>query len=212
MQTLADFRFDGLAALRWAITAPNGYPSLEQAIASLTVFIAPQTVAQTAGNIFRLARGGPRRTFDDPKRPTLMWDDNEGPHLAFRAAGGPPVKGRHLHLNHIYNGGSVGLLTNLRNLCLTPSFLTKLTDSEPRIMTLLKRRAFVLYGFAPEGEPIVDSYDNLDWAKTLLPVPNLHQSLSDALYNTKGSITLAVRRLGWCFNDFAGDPFHPAVD
>jgi hypothetical protein len=210
MRTLAEFGFDGLEALRWVVTTPNGYPSLEQAVASLTLFVSPDTVAQTTGNIFQMARGSPRRTFDDPDRPTVMWDDNEGPHCALKAAGGPPVTGRHLHLNHLY-GGQVQCFTDLRSLCLTPSFLTKLTDSEPRITALLKRRAFEIFdGFAPEGEPTAAGYEGLVWAPPLPAVRDLESVLSDRLRHTSNSIAIAVRHFGWRFNGFSGDPWRTA--
>lgn len=206
MRTLAEFGFDGLEALRWVVTAQTGYPSLDQAVASLAVFVSPDTVAQTRSRIFQMARGTPRRKFDDPDQPTFMRDDNEGPHCALKAAGGPPMAGRHLHLNHLY-GKRLEFFTDLRSFCVTPSFLTKLTDSEPRITALLKRRAFKLYGFAPEGVPAAQGYEDLDWAPPLPAVSNLEVVLSDQLRGTRGSIAIAVRHFGWCFNGFEGDPW-----
>jgi hypothetical protein len=139
-----------------------------------------------------------------------MRDDNAGAHIVFSAASDIRILGRHLNLNHLYGGDSVELFTNLRNLCITPSFLAKLTDGNRSIVQLLRRRAFVLYGFAPEGEPMADGYDDLDWSPTLPPVPDLQARLSQMLRNSNGHTARAVRRLGWCFNNFAGDPFAEA--
>jgi hypothetical protein len=176
-------------------------------VASLAVFVSPDTVAETKGNIFQMARGKPRRKFDDPDRPKFMKDDNEGPHCAFKAAGGPPVTGRHLHLNHLY-GGHVEFFTDLRSFCMTPSFLTKLTDSEPHITSLLKRRAFKLYGFAPEGEPTAAGYEGLVWAPPLPAVRGLESVLSDRLRHAASSTAIAVRHFGWRYNGFAGNPWN----
>ena len=206
MRTLKDFGYDGLQALRWTITTQNGYPSLEQAMASLAIFVSPDTVAQTTSNIFRMARGGPRRRFDDPDDPTIMWDDNEGPQVALKAAGGPPVQRQHLHLNHLY-GSSVEFFTNLRSFCVTPSFLQKLTDSEPNILALLRRRAFVLFGFAPNGEPSADGYGDLEWAPPMLPVAKLEATLSKTLSHLNSSTAKSIRQFGWCFNEFSGNPW-----
>jgi hypothetical protein len=206
MRTLEDFGYDGLAALRWAITIQNGYPSLEQAVASLALFVSQDTVAQTTHNIFRMARGGRRRTFDAADQPTIMWDDNEGPHVALKAAGGPPVERRHLELNHLY-GASVEFFTDLRSFCITPSFLKKLTDSDPRILALLRRRAFVLYEFAPMGEPSTDGYEELKWAPTLPPVMHLRSRLESMIAHRNSSAARSVRQFGWCFNEFGGNPW-----
>ncbi len=51
VRTLRDFGYDGLAALRWAITIKNGYPSLEQAVASLAfccLQISPRKLRATS--------------------------------------------------------------------------------------------------------------------------------------------------------------------
>jgi hypothetical protein len=89
----------------------------------------------------------------------------------------------------------------------TPAFLTKVTDAEPRILALLKRRVFELYNFAPDGEPTVHGYEHLVWAPPLPPVARFESVLSDRLCNANGSISIAVRKFGWCFNGFAGDPW-----
>jgi hypothetical protein len=207
MRTFADFGFHGLDALQWSVTAPNGYPSLEQAVASLAVFISPHTVAQTKGRLFQMARGGTRRCFDNPDQPTVMWDDNEGPHCALQAAGWPTsVKGRHIQLNHLYGKG-VEFFTDLRSFCVTPLFLGKLTDNGSPLVGLLRRRAFELYGFAPRGEPTGKGYAGLVWAPPLPSVIDLESVLSNKLRNTRGSIAAAVRQFGWCFNSFSGDPW-----
>jgi hypothetical protein len=210
MRTLADFGFNGLDALRWTVTAPNGYPRLEQAVASLAVFVSPDTLAQTKGNIFQMARGGRRRQFDNPDRPTIMWDDNAGPHCALKGAGLPTaVKGQHLQLNHLY-GKRVEFFTDLRSICVTPTFLGSTTEDQQPVaglLRLLKRRAFELYEFAPEGEPAAEGYGDLEWAPTLPAIPDLQSVLSNRLRNTRGHIATAVRRFGWHYNGFAGDPW-----
>jgi hypothetical protein len=208
MLTLKEFGYDGLAALRWTLTIQNGYPSLEQAVAALALFLHPETVAQTSGNIFRMARNGRhRRTFDDADQPTVMWDDNAGPHVALKAAGAPAMERHHLELNHLY-GAKVDCFTELRSFCITPSFLKKLTDSEPRILVLLRRRSFVLYDFAPMGEPSADGYEDLEWAPPLPPVKDLSSTLSGMLAHLESNHTArSVRQFGWCFNQFSGNPW-----
>lgn len=57
--TLAEFGFDGQAALS-ALIAASKYETIAQAVASLTVFTHPDTVAQTGGKaLFPTIRGVP---------------------------------------------------------------------------------------------------------------------------------------------------------
>jgi hypothetical protein len=144
-------QFDGRAALIRVIEQSD-YGTLAQAVASLTVFAQPDTVAQTEGrNVFRSVRRrqqGDVGTFADVAGcdGRVMRDDNRSSAVAFEWAQG--IRERpDVQANHVWSRSQdVAAYTSLANLCLTPAFLAKLTDTDESIRTLLRYRAFDLFG------------------------------------------------------------------
>src|SRR5687767_10213482 len=131
------------------------YRSLPQAVASLTAFAHPDTVAQTnRQNVFRVVRLRQQRdrgTFAEIAGcdGRVMLDDNRAPAVAFEWAHG--IRERpDVQANHIWSRSQdVAAYTSLANLCLTPAFLSKLTDTDGMISALLRYRAYDLFGYWP---------------------------------------------------------------
>ncbi len=130
-QTLLDFSLDGFTAFE-ALIASSRYKTLSQAIASLTLFSHPETVRQTGcKSIFRTIRG-PRTPgeYTDWNGKRVMLDDNKSASDAFKWAHGITAKPKDLQFNHIYTcSKDVDAYTSLANICVTPAFIAKLTDS-----------------------------------------------------------------------------------
>lgn len=140
----------------------------------------------------------------------MGFDDNEAAHHAFRWSNAGMPRWRDVQLNHIWpRSGDSSCFTAPANLCAAPSFLAKLTDHDPSIAALLRRRAFALYGWVPSGEsapPTPPGYTDLTWAEPLAPTPNLEQVLRARL-NAQPMSTAArtARDIGWAFSGFAPD-------
>lgn len=210
--TLRDYSLDGRKALR-EILQSSSYGSFLQTVASLTAFSHPQTVAQTKNqNLFRMVRNMKRRSEpDDAKK--VVYDDNAGPHMAFIVANQlKTIAGeRDLQLNHIWDGltRDVRYYTSLANLCVTPSFLAKLTDYSPEVQALLRFRAFELYGWHPleSQHPTKPSgYDSLAWAAPLDPVFDLEKRFRKHMRTKlKNRVVVSVRRYGWLFSNWQHD-------
>lgn len=112
-----------------------------------------------------------------------------------------------MQFNHVWQTASdVETYTSLANICVTPSFLAKLTDTDPEIAGVLRYRASELYGFAPCGpvsEPV--GYRSLQWAELMPPVVDVESVLRAALRERRGRTAECARRLGWLFSNFAPD-------
>jgi hypothetical protein len=209
-RTMADFDFDGQAALT-ALVAASRYGSIAQAIASLTVFSHPKTVEQTGGRaLFRSIRGTPGK-YGEIEGQRVLFDDNRSPTAAFLWSNGLGRRGRDTQFNHIYAvSDDVDAYTALPNICMTPAFLAKLTDTNAEVRALLAYRSFDLYGwrprnFAPPERP--ESYASLAWAAPLPPVPDLRQRLLRVMARKpKDRTVLAAQRLGWLFEPAAEMP------
>ncbi|MBP2315531.1 hypothetical protein [Azospirillum soli] len=227
--TLAEHNFDGLAALK-AVVSGTHYGNLPAAVAALTVFPSKEAVAQTRNlNVFRMWRHGAKRRDFCEDDSSLMNDDNAGPHLLFTTANVIQViqedgetkrltslLGRNLALNHIYAGDEgdveqqILCFTNLANLCVSPAFLSRVTDKDEEIKALLRYRVADLYGFNPTGQPLrkPEVYRQLPWAPLLDGVGNVEAALLERLQRHKtSSVRQAVERSGWCFDDFSSNPF-----
>jgi hypothetical protein len=206
------FGYDGHAVLAETLKA-SVYGSLEQAVAALAVYAHPQTVAQTRGrNTFLVIRGesnGDRGKYSDDG--SVMFDDNTAPTEAFvwphRAM---LANYRDVQFNHLWaDSKTVSMYTNVANICLLPAFLSKLTDTDKHIRSLLQFRAFALFGFLPPGHlaPMKpDNYDALIWADPLSPVRDLEATYRSAmLTKPKNRTRRSARELGWLFSDFQPD-------
>lgn len=203
--TLLDFRFDGLSALE-AVIAQSRYQTVSQAIASLTLFSHPSTVEQTgAKGVFPMIRDQKRvgeRTVIGTRR--LMFDDNKSPTDAFLWANNISRRGRDTQFNHVYTASDdPDAFTSLANICMTPAFLAKLTDTSPLVRQLLEYRSYDLYRWRPEGSPLPEKpvvYDSLRWATPLPAAPDVAACLRTAMARKpKDRTVVAARELGWLF-------------
>jgi hypothetical protein len=222
MKSLKDFKYDGKAVLRKVIEASE-YKSLPQAVAALTMFSHPETVRQTvrqtakesiSHNLFQVVRcksNADRGVYKELDGKNVMLDDNSAPTEAFVWANRIPRNScKDVQFNHIWpDSKSVLLYTNLTNICLTPAFIAKLTDTDTDISSLLKYRAYELY---KEFLPHVDipskpsEYSNLSWAKPLPVINDLEKILRSAMENKpKNRTVCSARSLGWFFSDFLSD-------
>ena len=196
---------DGAAALDILIQHA-GYASIVTAVAEHTIFLDPRTVAQTKGEaLFPVIRDMiRRRRFDrlaDGRK--ILLDDNTTPTLTFLWAAGRK-KGRDVQFNHVWTGARVpALYTALWNLCATPAFLAKTTDSHPEVRAALQYRAYDLYGRYPPGQrpDRPSDFDQLRWAPMPDPVDNLEATLRERLKKSpKSPPALAAREIGWLFS------------
>lgn len=205
---------DGAAALEGLAEQHGGVTKL---LAANTVFLHPDTVAQTGGQpLFRVIRDQPRRgqtaVIDDLDDDSVevMCCDNHTPTVAFLWAAGRS-RGTDVQFNHVWSDSKNWRhYTALWNLCATPAFLAKLTDGtrRPETVSALKYRAWDLYQCSV-GEPPAKpaGYDDLEWLDPIEPVPNLEAELRQRLNESpKSRAAVSARTLGWVFSDWKPDP------
>ena len=204
---------DGAEALEDVVLGRVRCRSVLEAVAKYTVFLHPETVEQTHGQaLFPIAR---RKNSDPRPRGTIvdgvMLDDNRSPTLAFLWAA-ERTRGPDVQFNHLYRcSDDPGCYTALWNICVTPTFLAKLTDVQRHdpVRFALKRRSFDLYGYLPSGEPEPeppDGYDGLDWHDHPPPVSDLRSVLRGRLEGAPGSRpTQACHKIGWYFSGWEPD-------
>lgn len=204
-KTLADFELDGRAALEALISASQ-YKTLSQAVASLAIFSHPQTVRQTQGKALFHAIRDPKRVgqIDLIEGRRVLLDDNKSATDAFLWANGLSRRGPDTQFNHVYAASAdPDAYTALPNLCMTPAFIAKLTDTNREIGALLRYRSFALYqwvprGFDPPERP--DLYESLEWAAPLSPIEDVRGTLLAAMSTkAKDRTVLAAAELGWLF-------------
>lgn len=216
-KSLSDFNLSGKDALKELIGNSN-YKTVEQAIASLTIFTHPSTVKQTRNkNIFNIIRykngTSDRGKFIDlPESRRAMYDDNKGPTDAFLWANSI---NRNDYVDvavcHIWDrSDNVNYYTSLANICMLPAFLSKLTDTDESVKILLRYHVFRIYeGFKPDGEsdpPKPHNYDNLLWAKQFNVVENLEKSFREKMKSKpKDSTVKSAREIGWHFSNYQPD-------
>lgn len=198
---------DGRAALE-ALTERAGWPSLAAAVAAHAVFLHPATVAQSRRRaVFPVVRDPARRgqIGELPDGRTVVFDDNSTPTDVFLWAA-DRSKGPDVQFTHIWTRATdPDSYTALWNLCCTPAFLAKTTDTHADVVALLKYRAYELYGYVPEGvdpprKP--DDYDDVRWATAPEPVVDLEALLRRRMRAAPGRrAVLAARRIGWLFSD-----------
>jgi hypothetical protein len=204
-RTLADFGLDGLAPLE-SILAGSQYKTASQAVASLTLFSHPETVQQTGGHALFPTVRGPRQVgqFAEVAGRKIMFDDNKSATDAFLWANGISRRGRDTQFNHVYSASeNPDAYTALPNLCMTPAFIAKLTDTSAGIRDLLRFRSFDLYQWIPAGVDRPErpnEYDHLEWAPPLEPIKDVRLALIEAMARKpKDRTVLAVREIGWLF-------------
>jgi hypothetical protein len=209
MRTLASFGNDGQRALVEAL-ANSEWRTIEQALASLTVFVSPRTVEEMNNQpVFRMARGRfeQRGKIDYERR--VMFDDNRGPIMAFRWATGFSGKTAHLQFNHVHaQSDNMDFYTALSNICVTPTFLAKVTDGHGAL--LLRFRAWELFGLLPPSgaaPKMPEGYDRLEWAAPLDPLADVEGMMRKTMSTKpKDRVTQSVRELGWVYSSFQPDP------
>lgn len=213
MRTLKDFQFDGKAVLH-SVLETSEYNSISQAIASLTLFSHPVTVAQTNyQNLFRVIRCSSMSQRGSYAELTenfqVMLDDNMAAIEAFIWSN-EILRGKDCQFNHIWSDSkNVSLYTNLANICVSPSFLAKLTDTDKFVCELLRFRSYELYnGFSPDGTKInkPEGYDNLVWAEPLPPIQDLESRLRNEMKRKRSNRTVrSAKEIGWLFSSFTPD-------
>jgi len=206
--TFHEFGYDGHAALS-SLIASSPYRSLEQAIASLALFSHPGTVKQTnCLPVLRvIRRAAMRGQIEMCGGISIGLDDNKAPTDVFMWCNGFRKRPRDVHFNHIYAASDdAEAYTCLANLCVTPSFLSKLTDTDLGVRAILQFRAFELFGWYPRGhleprEP--NGYKDLIWALTISPVDNVETQFLNALSRKPlDRTTQFANRLGHVFNGY----------
>lgn len=199
------FNFNGKKILE-EIARKSGFSNLSKLVARYTLFTSPNIVKQTKNeNLFQIIRDFKNRgKIVDYDGTLLMACDNTGPQHAFEWANGG-VKKIDIQINHIYTDSmNVKSYTSLANLCATPVFLAKLTDTDEEIKNLLMYRSFDLYGYHIGSVPTKpENYQNYEWHEFLPGPSNLEKFLLQRLSECQKSRTaISVRELGWFFNNY----------
>tara|TARA_R100000306_G_scaffold28329_1_gene31581 strand:+ start:15299 stop:15940 length:642 start_codon:yes stop_codon:yes gene_type:complete len=206
LKTLSDYGLDGREALAGVIRQ-TAYRDLAQAVASLTIFSHPDTVAQTGARaLFPIVRDARRRGETEEREGRIIgFDDNKAPTDAFLWANEIKRRPQDLQFNHVYAlSDDVECYTNLANLCVSPAFLAKLTDTNPEITELLKFRVFDLYGWYPDGtrppnQP--DRYTKLEWSDTLPVIRGVGAVVSDQLARRSDRTARMISVTGWLLSE-----------
>lgn len=199
---------DGQKVLE-AILATSPYRTVSQAIASLALFSHPETVRQTSCRpVIRVIRNaGQRGGVQEIKGTLVGLDDNKAPTDVFLWCNNIGRRPSEVQFNHVYaSSQDPESYANLANLCITPSFLAKLTDTNSEVRALLRFRAWDLFGWHPNGaarpeEP--SAYKRLLWAEPLAPVDDVAATFEAIMMRRpKDRSTVLARRLGTAFNGF----------
>ena len=205
-KTLTDFGLDGMLAFE-ALIASSQYQSTAQAVASLTLFTHPDTVRQTEGKaVFPTIRNQKRvGEYAEHEGRQVLLDDNKSPKDAFLWANGLSRRGADTQFNHVYASSlDADAYTALPNICMTPAFIAKLTDTNREIRHLLQYRSYQLYGWVPTGkEPPrkPDSYEVLEWAAPLPAIGDVRAAIMRAMATKPKDRTVkAAMKLGWLFS------------
>lgn len=209
-RTLMDFNLNGRTALE-RIIASSQYQTIAQAVASLTLFSHPRTVEQTGGRaIFPSVRNPQERGATDiVSGRRVLLDDNKSPKDAFLWANGLSRRGLDTQFNHVYpTSRDPDAYTALPNICVTPAFIAKLTDTSEDVRVLLRYRSYELYGWTPAGyspPERPEGYGDLEWAAPLPPVQDVRAAVTAAMARKpKDRTVMAARELGWLFGDADG--------
>ena len=204
--SIRDLHNDGFKALQETIKA-SPYKTIEQAVAALTLFTHPETVAQTKGQpVFKTIRKMAKRGQVEMQDGNLIgFDDNKSPTDAFLWSNALP-RLRDIQYNHIYSLSSdYRAYTNLANICATPSFLSKLTDTHSSIKELLQFRAYDLYQWIPETvleapkEPRM--YRRIIWCEPLPAVTDVQLVLLKHISRRKDRTARICKETDWLLGE-----------
>jgi len=217
LKDLSDFNLDGKQALKELISNSH-YKTVEQAIASLTIFTHPALVKQTRNkNIFNIIRYKNGRTsrgqfIDLPDGRRAMYDDNKGPTDAFLWANSINRNDyEDVVFGHVWDrSDNVDYYTSLANICMLPAFLSKLTDTDRSIKELLRYHVFNIYeGFRPDSESELSkprNYDSLLWAKQFETIKDLEKRFRERMkIGLKDRTVKSAREIGWYFSNYQPD-------
>jgi len=208
MKTLADFGFNGKSALTYCIKESE-YKTVAQAVASLALFTNPKSIEKTQGkNIFKIIRSMAKRgNSEDINGLRVLFDDNTAPTDTFLWANGIKRK-EYVDVTfcHILaQSDNVELYTSLANICMIPTFLAKLTDTDASIKAFLSYRAYKLYGsFLHNSSSLTKPklYDELTWAEANRPIDNLEEAFLSAMKTKpRNRATISARELGWYYSN-----------
>ncbi len=196
------------AALLDEMLASAGYRCVEEAVAAHTIFLDPATVEQAAGKaIFPVVRDPQRRDEIAHLAPhgRVLYDDNTTPTLVFLWAA-QRKRGPDVQFNHVWaTSKDPDSYTALWNLCCTPAFLAKTTDTHPGVGEVLRFRSWDLYAMKPAREEIPEKptgYDDPVWAESPAAVPDLESLFRGRLRSSpKSRPARAAREIGWAFSD-----------
>ena len=210
-RTMREFAFDGQTALQ-AVISQSEYGSLEQAVASLSIFSNPETVIQVrAKNLFSVIRAKAQQKKGEHAGAAgdrVMLDDNLSPIMAFTWAN-DIARGRDLQYNHIVSmSDDVSLYTNLANIVALPAFLSKPTDTHKTIKSILFHRSLELYGNVLLGQspsrPVC--YDSLKWSDPLPAVRDVESVVRKHMATKpKNRTVISARNIGWLFSNYQPD-------
>ncbi len=204
---------DGVRALA-EFAERAGYSSVLALVAENTLFLNPDTVAQTGGEpLFPVIRDPVRRgqlvKLDDGSR--VLLDDNTSPTLAFLWSSGRS-NGADVQYNHLWGDPrNRQTYTALWNLAVTPAFLAKTTDgsNHPEVLQALRYRSWDLYGYLPAGEEAPRrpaGYEGLRWLAPPEPVADLGGLLRTRMKGApKSRPAMAAREIGWLFSGWEPD-------
>jgi hypothetical protein len=136
----------------------------------------------------------------------LAYYDNKSPTDAFLWCNGLTKKLKDVQFNHVYlNSQDPDQYTCLANLCITPAFLAKLTDTHEHVRMLLRYRVCELYGWAPAGQqsPVKPvGYSGLAWAPTLPALSDVPGTLRAIMDRKPRDRTVQIaRQIGWLFGE-----------
>ena len=149
------------------------------------------------------------QAFDHHDGGRIVFADNTVPQDVFQwAVGG--VTGNDIQFKHVYSASAdVTLYTSLANLCVTPSFLAKLTDHDEAICALLEYRVYDLYGFIPPQHKPPEKpkiYSELEWREPCPVIGDLEGLYRKGMKRgPKNHATICAREVGWLFSDFRPD-------
>jgi len=210
VRTLVDFEYDGLTALGEVI-AQSEFGSVVQAVASLSIFSHPDTVAQTKNKaLFPIIRDFKKRgTVGMVDGRLVGFDDNWSPTAAFMWSNGIKKRPRDVQFNHVYAlSDDPDSYTALTNVIASPAFLAKLTDTNDEVKAALQYRVYDLYGWVPVDVPLPsrpEAYNKILWADPLPGCGNLRAVILGQLQRRpKDRITAMIKATGWLWGEAEG--------